>query len=146
MERSTLFALLATLLYAVANVLIEHKFAKLNSLTIMLFYAVPIFFFGLVGRQIIGPSDPSLTLPVGSEMILLIILGLIIAGADYFYISAYTNKGGLLTITSILAMMPVVASLLKFALTRAWPNWWEVGGYLLALGAVLMVAKGSTTT
>jgi len=37
----------------------------------------------------------------------------------------------------------VVASLLKFSITKQLPNLWQVSGYLLAAGAVVLVAKGS---
>ena len=74
----------------------------------------------------------------------MIVLGLIFTVADYCYVGAYNQGGTLLTITSIMLLVPVLASLIKFGLTKQAPNLWLVGGYLLAAGAVALVAKGGT--
>lgn len=144
MSKPVVFSLLAVVCYAIANVLFEQRFAKYNNLTLICVYAVPIFLVGVVGHALTKTSDPSFDFPVGVDLTLLIAIGFILGAADYFYTGAYTHGGDLLTITSIIVMMPIVASMFKFVLTRNLPNMWLVGGYVLAIGAVILIAKGNT--
>jgi hypothetical protein len=41
-------------------------------------------------------------------------------------------------------MFPVVASLIKFVWMQSLPNLWQVSGYILAVTATMLIAKGST--
>jgi uncharacterized membrane protein len=138
-----LFTLVATLFYAVCNVLLELKFSKLNPLTLMIVYASVIWISAFGMRQLVKTSDPSFSFPAGTLLLLAIGLGLIYAAGDYFFVSAYTNGGDVVTITCITVLIPVVASLIKFSMTKSLPNLWQVSGYVLAAGAVVLVAKGS---
>jgi len=146
MSKPVAFSLLAMACYAVASVLFEHKFSKFNNLTLMCVYVVPILIVGIVGRTLTKTSDPSFDFPVGIDLILLIAVGFVLGMADYFYTGAFTNGGELLTITSIIVMFPAFSSLIKFVLTRDVPNAWQISGYILAVGAMILVAKGSTPT
>lgn len=145
MSKPVVFALLGMALYALANLILEQKFSKFNNLTLMCVYILPILLVAIIGRQLTRTSDPSFDFPVGLDLAILVMMGLIFAAADYFYIGAYTSGGDLLTISCIVVMFPVFASLLKFAWTLALPNMWQMGGYVLAAGAVLLIAKGSTS-
>ncbi len=145
MSKPVIFSILAMACYSIANVLLEQKFTKYNNLTVICVYTLVVLSLAVVGRALTKTSDPSFDFPVGMNLALLIALGFIIAAADYLYIGAYTNGGDLLTVTSIIALFPVFSSLIKFVLTRGIPNVWQVSGYLLAFGAVILVAKGSTT-
>jgi len=138
-----LFALIATLFYAVCNVLLELKFSKLNPLTLMIVYASVIWISAVGMRQVMRTDDPSFSFPTGTLLAIAIGLGLIYAVGDYFFVSAYTHGGDVVTITSITILIPVVASLLKFGITKQVPNLWQVSGYILAAGGVVLVAKGS---
>ena len=138
-----LFTLIATACYSVCNVLLEVKFSKLNALTLMVLYAsvIGITAFGM--RQLVKTDDPSFNFPTGTFLLLALGLGLIYATGDYFFVSAYNHGGDVVTITCITVLIPVVASLLKFGITKQLPNIWQVSGYALAAGAVVLVAKGS---
>ena len=140
-----LFTLVATACYAVCNVLLELKFSKLNALTLMILYASVIWISAFGMRQFVKTSDPSFRFPAGTLLFLAIVLGLIYAAGDYFFVSAYTNGGDVITITCITILIPVVASLIKFGITKQLPNLWQASGYILAAGAVVLVAKGSVT-
>ena len=139
------FTLIATGCYAVCNVLLELKFSKLNALTLMIVYASVIWVSAVGMRQVVKTSDPSFNFPVGTTLVLAIVLGLIYTAGDYFFVGAYTNGGDVVTITCITVLIPVVASLLKFGITKQLPNLWQVSGYALAAAAVVLVAKGSVT-
>jgi uncharacterized membrane protein len=143
--KPVLFTLIATACYAICNVLLDVKFSRLNALTLMIVYASVIWISAFGVRQLVKTEDPSFSFPTGSLLFLAIVLGLIYATGDYFFVSAYTNGGDVVTITCITVMIPVVASLIKFGLTKSLPNLWQVSGYVLAAGAVVLVAKGSMT-
>jgi drug/metabolite transporter (DMT)-like permease len=140
-----IFTLVATACYAVCNVLLELKFSKLNPLTLMIVYASVIWISAVGMRQLVKTNDPSFNFPAGTTLVLAIVLGLIYTAGDYFFVGAYTSGGDLVTITCITVLIPVVASLLKFGITKHLPNLWQVSGYILAAGAVALVAKGSLT-
>ncbi|MDP2651754.1 MAG: EamA family transporter [bacterium] len=142
MNKPIIFSLLAAVFYAATNVVLEQKFAKFNVLTLMCVYLWPILICAVVGRWLTKSSDPSFDFPVGLNLAILVVLGLIWTAADYFYIGAFTNGGSLLTITSIMMMFPVFASLFKFLWVGGLPNMWQVSGYFLAAGAVFLVSKG----
>src|SRR5262245_44592872 len=138
-----LFTLAATLFYAICNVLLELKFSKLHALTLMIVYASVIWISAVGIRHMVKTDDPSFSFPTGTVLVLAIVLGLIYTIGDYFFISAYTSGGDVVTITCITVLIPVVASLMKFGITKQLPNLWQVSGYVLAAGAVILVAKGS---
>jgi drug/metabolite transporter (DMT)-like permease len=140
-----LFALVATACYAVCNVMLELKFSKLNALTLMIVYASVIWVSAVSMRQVAKTGDPSFNFPTGTLLVMAIVLGLIYAAGDYFFVSAYTSGGDVVTITCITVLIPVVASLLKFGITKQPPNSWQISGYVLASAAVVLVAKGSMT-
>src|ERR1041385_4243714 len=138
-----LFTLVATACYAVCNVLLELKFSKLNALTLMIIYASVILISAVCIRQMVKTSDPSFSFPTGTLLLLGIGLGLIYTTGDYFFVRAYNHGDDVITITCITVLIPVVASLIKFGVTKQMPNLWQVSGYVLAAGAVVLVAKGS---
>ena len=138
-----LFTLVATGCYAICNVLLELKFAKLNPLTVMILYASVIWVTAFGMRQLVKTDDPSFNFPSGTFLVLGLGLGLLYATGDWFFVSAYNKGGDVITITCITVLIPVVASLIKFGMTKSLPNVWQVSGYVLAAGAVVLVAKGS---
>ena|SRR5215471_16564806 len=138
-----LFTLVATACYAVYNVLLELKFSKLNPLTLMIIYASVIWVSAFGMRQLVKTDDPSFNFPARTMLVLAIALGLICAAGDYFFVSAYTNGGDVVTITCITILIPVVASLMKFGITKQLPNLWQVSGYVLTAVGVILVARGS---
>src|SRR3954469_25284431 len=113
-----LFTLVATALYAVCNVLLELKFSKLNALTLMILYASVIWISAVGMRQLVKTEDPSFSFPSGTLLVIAVVLGLIYTMGDYFFVSAYNKGGDLVTITCITVLIPVVASLLKFSMTK----------------------------
>ena len=109
----------------------------------MIVYASVIWISAVGMRCVVKTDDPSFSFPTGTMLALAIMLGLIYTIGDYFFVSAYTSGGDVVTITCITILIPVVASLIKFGITKNIPNLWQVSGYLLAAGGVILVAKGS---
>ncbi len=143
--KPVIFSIVATLCYAFCNVLIERYLVKYNNLTIVICYTAVILFLTLFARQIIKTTDdPSFDFPTGDAAWIILGVGLLYTVADYCYIGAYTGGGSLITITSIISMFPIFASLIKFLFTKDLPNIWQLSGYAVAVIAILLVAKGST--
>ena len=141
--KTVLFSLIAMFGYAASNVLLEQKLSKFNNLTIMVCYTATILVIAAVVRHFVKTEDPSFSFPVGWDLLWMLILCFAFFGADYFYIGAFTTGGSLLTIASIIVMFPVFASLIRFVWVREMPNLYHVGGYILAVAAILLVAKGN---
>jgi drug/metabolite transporter (DMT)-like permease len=96
-------------------------------------------------KLVVKPPTSPFDFPKGKELVGLIIVGVLFTFADYFYIMAYTLGGSLITVTSIIAMFPVVASLIKYIFIREVPNPWQIAGYVLAFCAILCIAKGESS-
>jgi drug/metabolite transporter (DMT)-like permease len=150
MQKAVLYAMLAPILYALANVILEYKFSKFNNLSLMVIYGTVIVTLAIITRTIVRGTDPAFNFPNGSELYLLLALGAIFFLADYFFIGAYTNGGDLLTITILTILFPVFASIFKFLgsliisdMVSTPPNIMQISGYILAAIAVLLVVKGS---
>ena len=139
------FAIFAVICYAVGNVIMEERLAKYNNLTIIVGYVPMILVTALILRTLIKTSDPSYDFPQGSDLAIMLMMGVVFAIGDYFFIGAYTNGGSLIVVSSIVTLFPVVASLIKFVLTRDIPNAWQLSGYAFAAIAVVLVGKGSAT-
>jgi drug/metabolite transporter (DMT)-like permease len=142
--KPVIFTLIATICYAIANVLFDLKLSKYNILSTIICYISVILVVAILGRIFTKVDDASFDFPTGSALVAVIILGLIYVTADYFFVGAYTNGGSLVTVTSILTLVPVFASIIKFSINHTLPNRWQVVGYILASLAVLLVAKGSS--
>ncbi len=152
MQKAVVFAIVAPALYALANVLMEYKFSKFNNLTILIVCYSVVITLAIVMRALTKTADTSYDFPTGDALWLMLLLGVVFFAADYFFVGAYTNGGDLLTITILTILFPVFASIFKFTgsffirdMTFTPPNLWQIGGYLLAAIAVIMVVKGNPT-
>lgn len=143
MAKSLYFPLIAVVCYAVANVVLEQKLSKYNNLSLLVVYAGLIFVLAAVLRQFMRTADPVWDFPAGAAMLLMIAVALVFFAADYFYLGAYTNGGDVLTITMIMTLLPVVASVVKFLWVGGLPNKWQLAAYACAIAAVALAAKGS---
>ena len=142
--KNLLFPVLALVFYAVANVILENKLSsKLSTLTIMMFYSGITFSIALIAWSIVRTSAPEFAMPRGSLLGIAILVGVLFFFADYFFVGAYTKGISLLVITSIVALVPVLSSLIKFFVSKEIPNMWHIGGYILAFLALIMFAKGN---
>lgn len=144
MTKPVIYALLAMMLYATQNVVLEQKLSKYHTIALLVyFYGVllPVSAIVLMTLKITGQNP---AMPSGNGIIIAILAGLIYFFADYFFIGAYTNGGDLLTITSIVVMFPVFASIVKYFWVGGLPNTYQVAGYFLAVLSVVFVNKGSS--
>lgn len=138
------FALAAVFLYAVHNAILEQKLAKYSTAALLVcFYSVmlPLALMRLYHLKYTGQE---VAFPMGTVLALALILGAVYFIAEYCFVAAYTHQGSLMMISTIVIMFPVFASLIKFVWVRELPNAYQVTGYILAAGAVLLITKGST--
>jgi drug/metabolite transporter (DMT)-like permease len=84
--------------------------------------------------------------PSGPSLWLVLTIGGVFFFADFCYIGAYTiAHGNAVAVTTIFTMLPVFVSIVKFVWTGDAPNRYHTGGYLCALLATILVAKGQAT-
>lgn len=141
--KSILFALLALFLFAVQNVILEQKLAKYTAETLLVYFyliMLPLAFLLLAYARI---TNQTIEPPFGNAVLIVLGTGLILFLANFFYINAYTSGGNLLTITTIVILFPVFASVIKFAWVGGLPNLYQIGGYILAVAAVFLTIKGN---
>ena len=141
--KPVLYSILAMICYALANVIVEQKLARLNTLTIIVCYSGIIFIITLITWLIVRASDPTFQFPKGPLLLIALGVGLLFTLADYCFISAYTSGGKLFVVTSIYVLFPVCASVIKFFTAGEKPNLWHVCGYMCAIIAILCITKGS---
>jgi drug/metabolite transporter (DMT)-like permease len=132
--------------YGIANVLMEQKLSRYNSITLIVCYGAVILIMAVAVREFVKTDDASFSFPRGLDMLFVFVLGVVFFAADYFYVSAYTSGGNLYAIVCASMMFPVFASLMKLAWTGSAPNYWQIGGYVLAAGSILLITRGNGTS
>jgi drug/metabolite transporter (DMT)-like permease len=143
--KPVILAVSALILYSIQNVILEQKLAKYDAFGLLMYFyfaMLPLAIIGLGYKKIMNQPAP---LPEGSMIIFVLILGVVYFMADSCMVLAYTSGGSLITVATIIAMFPVVASAVKFAWTGNLPNIYQAIGYVLAFLAVIFVAKGSAS-
>ena len=137
-------ALISVVLYALHNVILEQKLSKYSTIILLIgFYSVmlPVAISHL---YVLKSAGQSFLIPNNKTILLIASLALVYFVADYFFMSAYTNGGDILTITTIVIMFPIFASIIKFFWVGGVPNLYQVSGYVLAVISVILVTKGSS--
>lgn len=140
--KSILFSIVAVFLYSMSNVILELRLSKYQTLTTLVLTGGVLCLSAFLVRLFVKGDDPSFAFPTDSGLLWAIAACLIFAVADWFYISAYTSGGDLLTITSIVIFFPMVAATIKLAITGHYPNLWQVAGWGVMVCGVLLMAKG----
>jgi drug/metabolite transporter (DMT)-like permease len=141
--KTTLFALIGVIMYAIQNTIIDVRLKQYSTVSLLIgWYGVllPLAVGLFVYQKIIGSP---VVIPTGSNLWMLVAVAVMFFVADFFYIGAYTAGGDAVTITILLAMMPVVAALMKFVWVKEIPTFYHVVGFICALFAVGFVAVGN---
>lgn len=142
--KPVIMAVSALFLYSIQNVIMEQKLARYDAFGLLMY-----FYFAMLPMAILSLGYKKMTnqpilLPEGSMIIFVLLLGVVYFVADSCLVGAYTNGGSLIVVATIIAMFPVVASAMKYVWTGKLPNLYQSIGYVLALLAVIFVAKGSS--
>lgn len=137
------FVFLAVILYAFQNVLLEQKLSKFTASGLLVYFylcMLPLAFFAVGYLKITGQE---ISLPRGHFIALTLVGGIIYFLADFFYLSAYTSGGSVFTVTTIMMLFPLMASVVKFFWVGGVPNPCQIFGYIFGVLAVIFVVKGS---
>ncbi|MEY2640871.1 MAG: hypothetical protein RL150_264 [Candidatus Parcubacteria bacterium] len=142
--KTTLYALIGIVLYAIQNAIIDVKLKQYSPTGILLgFYiillplALGLFLWQKASGQPVG-------IPTGKPFLILSLVAVMFFIADFFYIGAYTSGGNVVTVTILLSLMPVIGGIIKFFWVRDVPNGWQVTSFGFALIAVICIAIGNT--
>ena len=153
MDKGLVFALLAPLGYALGNVVMEHRLSRYNALTLVIVYCCVILLCAVIVRSFTKTDDPSYDFPVGMGLVWMVVLGVVFFFADFSFVSAYTHKVNMMTITICAMLIPVFAQGIKFVgslcisdMHYALPNRWHILSYILAAGAAFDITKAGIET
>ena len=138
-----LLATIAMLCYAVQNVVIEQRLSRLSVTAILVVCYAIMLPLALVRFGMVRMAGETAALPTGALLAFTLVAGVTYFFADYSYLAAYTSGGSLMSVTTVAILLPVFASLVKFAWTRDLPNGWQLAGYALAIAAIALVVKGN---
>lgn len=139
-----LLALAGMTIYAATGVAIERWLGKASTMALVLLFAAPMVAIASVVLLVQRGHGP-VSFPRGGLLWLTILLGVLYFFADYFYLGAFTSGGNALVISTIAIMAPVLTAIARHFLVGGWPNGYQMAGYVMAAGAVLLLAKGGAT-
>jgi hypothetical protein len=142
--KPTFLAVLAITLYAAQSILFEQKLAKYSApaiLTIMYVVMLPLMAARLGSMKLFGEA---IAFPVGNAMMYALVCGLIYFAADYAFVGAYTSGGSLMLVSTIVTLFPVLAALIKYLFLGSVPNGYQIGGWVAAFIAVVLVTYGES--
>jgi len=142
--KSILLALIGIILYAVQNVIIDVRLKQYSTASLLLGWYVVLLPLAVGLYLYQKQAGASLVMPVGRDLVYMIVVAGMFFVADFFYIAAYTHGGNAVTITILLVLMPVVAALMKFVWVQEVPTQYHLAGFVLALLAVLCIAAGDS--
>jgi drug/metabolite transporter (DMT)-like permease len=142
--KPVIFALIAVTLYAFENVLMDQKLGRFSTTVVLTFLYPMMCLLAFSQLAYLKVTGGAIQWPSGIELIWLVLLALFLFYADFFYLGTYSRDGDLVTTTTIVALLPLVAAVVRFFVSREMPNGLQIAGCALAILAVLLSAKGST--
>ncbi|MDO8622215.1 MAG: EamA family transporter [bacterium] len=141
--KPVLLATVAMVLYAIQNVVIEQRLSRVSVTAILVICYAIMLPLALARYSMIRMAGDAVAFPTGAVLVFTLVAGVTYFLADYSYIAAYTNGGTLMSVTTVAIMLPIFASIVKFAWARELPNGYQIAGYALAIIAIVLVGKGN---
>jgi drug/metabolite transporter (DMT)-like permease len=136
------FAIIAIVLYAVQNALIELFLRKYSAVGILVISYIVMLPLCLGSILVMRATGQEITYPVGKDLWILVAVATMFFAADFLYVKAYTVGASALVVTTCLVLMPVVATAFKAIWVREAPSVYQVGAFVCAAAAVTMIALG----
>lgn len=137
------YALFAMLLYAGQNVVLKEKLSKFNQAHVlsciyagMLPLALLAYWWTKQHGEKSKPLPPTLLTTA-------LLVGAVYFIADCCYVTAYSTGANVMTVTTLVVLIPVVASFCQYFVKRELPNGWQIAGYCVAFVAILLVTKSN---
>ena len=148
--KSVILALSAATLYGLGSVLLEQKLSRFHGLTLITAYFPIMLMLAVISRQLVlahSAEDPSLEFPRDwVTWRVLIVLAVVTFFANYFYCASYASGGNVIVITSLMVLVPIAAAGFRTIWVREMPNIYQILGFVFAVIAVMLIAKGSVKT
>jgi drug/metabolite transporter (DMT)-like permease len=141
--KQVIYACLAVILYALANVIIEQRLKPYTQFAIMMCCYVPMVVMTTAALGVLKARGDRIAFPSGDALYIAGIISIVFFLADTFFFSAYTNNADAFTVSSIVLMFPAAASLMKYFWTGAVPNRYHMAAYVVAIVAVVLAEKGN---
>ncbi|MBI3632629.1 MAG: YdcF family protein [Candidatus Vogelbacteria bacterium] len=147
---STQYALIALFFYAISNITIDRYFSHVEPLVSVFIYCGVIALMSAAALTVKYKNGSTIVLPTGYLWLTIVLCGVGCFFAEGAFFSAYNvgGRGSLTQITTIVATMPVFATLMKSLIDLKWPSLTQLTGCLLATAAVYLVTNqgGPTKT
>ncbi len=140
MYRPVLFTLIAVCLYAAQNVIIERRLSTVSPLVMMVYYYGTLLPIVVAVLCLNRPLGLVVTTRTWSMVPFIAVAALLVFAADYCFFSAYHSGGSLQVISTIVALLPVVGSAMKFATGGGAPGPLQLAGMACAVLAVVLVS------
>ncbi|MBI4020886.1 MAG: hypothetical protein HY369_01450 [Candidatus Aenigmarchaeota archaeon] len=138
-----LFALLAILLYAPMNVVMERRLSHLDPLSILL-VSYPVM-FGCILLARAAQGAPAKTAAVPTDYLIAAGAGVLWFLADWCYIQAYHAKGSAVAVTTVAVLLPAAAAVVSLLWSGNLPAPRQVLAWVLA-AVVVVLAKDPAAT
>lgn len=139
--KASWFAIAALFMYSLQNVIIERKLANLTPISILVFFYTGIITLTVAALVFRQPLGLQFAWPAQNLWWTIAICAVLLLLADYFYFSAYHAGGSIMTITTLVVLVPVFASFIKFVSGGGAPSGRQLVGWTLAAASVLLVTK-----
>lgn len=137
-----LLALSATFCYAIYNLVLEKRLAKISPMANVLFLILSMLIAITIALPFRSKLGIAMTdLPKGSDWLVILLTGFLILLGDLLFYAAYNFEGSLTTITPIVIMMPVFACAMKMVWDGTKPTAHHIVGWIMAAGAVLIISQ-----
>jgi|GEM_PF-6462723 drug/metabolite transporter (DMT)-like permease len=145
--KPTIYVLLAISFFAIQNIKLETRLSECHPVILALAInttalAIAIFHLSAnkgLGLDMTGPTLAS-TLPT------IILVATVTYIGQFFFLSAYTSGGKATVITTIILLLPVLVSIIKYLTAKELPSTYHIIGYTLAVASVIFLSKGNSAT
>ncbi len=135
-------ALIGMTAYAVFNVIVAHKLVGVSVLTIIPIFALIVSVGTFIISKIYIASGQTLITPNMTQLLWVILIGVIIIIADIAFLSAYGMKGASVPmLTTTAALLPIMVALIeKIFITGTMPSLRTCFAFILSIFVVWLVA------
>ncbi len=142
--KSIVFALIATILYAIQNTLIDVKLKQYSTVSLLLGFYLILLPLGIAMFLFMKFTGQPISIPSGEGIKIVAVVAISFFVADFFFVGAYTSGGNVVTITIILVLMPVIGAIIKFLWVKEIPTSYHIVGFIFAALAVTFIAIGNS--
>ncbi|MFA7286344.1 MAG: hypothetical protein WC052_01615 [Patescibacteria group bacterium] len=142
MNKATLYALIGAVLYGTQSAVIEMRLKELTPTAVLLCFYIAMLPVVLAILAYKWSTGTPIIWPQGGNLYIAGAMGIAYFWADWFTVAAYNTGGDVATVTGILMLVPIIASVIKLADGGTLPNIWQVAAYLTMAVSVGLFAKG----